>query len=115
MTKVKQPVTVYVDYNNQEVLNEEEYQARLEEKLEEMLEDEWEFNDWLAAEYTIRELFDMTADEREEALERWHSTCEENARDSLAENDNIWSAEITVEVWVPDVTETQQNLNGWKG
>lgn len=114
MAYIKRNVTVYVDYNNQEVLNEEEYQARLEEKIEELLEDEWEFNDWLAAEYTIRELFDMTADEREEALERWHSTCEDNARDGLAENDNIWSAEVTVDVWVPDVTETQQNLNGWK-
>lgn len=115
MAYIKRNVTVYVDYNNQEVLNEEEYQARLEEKIEELLEDEWEFNEWLAQEFTVRELFDMTADERQEAMERWHDTCENNARDGLAENDNIWSAEVTVDVWVPDVTEPQQNLNGWKG
>lgn len=115
MAYIKRNVTVYVDYNNQEVLNEEEYQARLEEKIEEMLEDEWEFNDWLAQEFTVRELFDMTSDERQEAMERWHSACEENAREDLAGNENVWSAEVTVDVWVPDVTEPQQNLNGWKG
>lgn len=114
MAYVKRDITVYVDYNNQEVLNEEEYQARLEEKIEEALEDEGEFNDWLAYEFTLQELFNMTAEERQETLERWHEVCENNARDCLAENDNIWSAEVTVDVWVPDVTETQQNLNGWK-
>lgn len=115
MAYIKRTVTVYVDYNNQEVLNEEEYQARLEEKIEGLLEDEWGFNEWLAEEYTLREVFEMTDEERQDALERWHATCEDNARDGLAEDDNIWSAEVTVDVWVPDVTETQQNLNGWKG
>jgi hypothetical protein len=101
----------------QEVANEiAEMNAALEEmkkQLDEKLQDDWDFNEWLAGEYNLNEIFDMNEDEKDEVRERYTAWCEECV-ESCMRDDGYTVEETEVEIWVSDVTETQRNLNGWK-
>lgn len=113
MTKVKQTISIYINWNEQQIMTQEEYDRIKEERLDERLQDDWEFREWLEGEYSIVEVFDMGEFERDEVRERYTEWCEVCVADGMRD-DGYAVEETEVEIWVPDVTETQQNLNGWK-
>ena len=111
MAYIKRNVQVYINWVDREVMTQEEYERMRDDRLDEKLQDDWDFNEWLAGEYNLNEVFDMTDDDKDEVRERYQRYCEECVEDGM--RDDGYSIEETeVEVWVD--TEPKQNLNGWK-
>lgn len=113
MTKVKQTISIYINWNEQEIMTQEEYERIKNDRLDEKLQDDWDFNEWLAGEYNLYEVFSMDEYEKDEARERYTAWCAECVEDGMRD-DGYAIEETEVELWVPDVTQSQQNLNGWK-
>lgn len=113
MTKVKQTISIYINWNEQEVMTQEEYERIRDDRLDEKLQDDWDFNEWLAGEYNLYEVFSMSEEEKDDARDRYTAWCAECVADGMRD-DGYAVEETEVEIWVPDVTETQRNLNGWK-
>ena len=111
MAYIKRKVQVYINWNEQEIMTQEEYERIRNDRLDEKLQDYWDFNEWLAGEYNLNEIFDMGEDEKDEVRERYTAWCEECVEDGMR-NDGYAIEETEVEVWVD--TQSQQNLNGWK-
>ena len=68
MAYIKRNVQIYINWNEQEVMTQEEYERIKEERLDEKLQDDWEFNEWLAGEYNLNEVFDMSEDDKDEVM-----------------------------------------------
>ncbi len=113
MAYIKRNVQIYINWNEQQIMTQEEYERIRGERLDEKLQDDWDFNEWLAGEYNLSEIFDMGEDEKDEVRGRYTAWCEECVADSMRD-DGYAIEETEVEIWVSDVTETQRNLNGWK-
>lgn len=62
MKKIK----LLVDWGNSEVITKEEFEARKAEAMSERLSDVDDWNEWLAGKYFLNEVFDLTAEEKEE-------------------------------------------------
>jgi hypothetical protein len=112
MAYIKRRVQIYINWNEQEIMTQEEYERIKAERLDEKLQDDWDFREWLEGEYSIAEVFDMDETERDEVRERYTAWCEECV-ESLMRDDGYAVEETEVEVWVD--TEPQQKLNNWKG
>lgn len=111
MAYIKRNVQIYINWNEQEVMTQEEYERIRDDRLDEKLQDDWEFNEWLAGEYNLYEIFSMSEDEKDEVRERYTAWCEECVADGMRD-DGYGVVETEAEVWVD--TQSQQNLNGWK-
>lgn len=111
MAYIKRNVHIYINWNDQEIMTQEEYERIRDDRLDEKLQDDWEFNEWLAGEYNLYEVFSMDDNEKDEARERYTAWCEECVEDGMRD-DGYTIEETEVEVWVD--TQSQQNLNGWK-
>ena len=109
MAYIKRNVQIYINWNECRIMTQEEYESIREERLDEKLQDEWDFREWLEGDYTIGEVFHMDENERETVRERYAVWCEECVEDGMRD-DGYAVEETEVEIWV----ETQQNLNGWK-
>ena len=111
MAYIKRNVNIYINWNEQQIMTQEEYERIRDDRLDEKLQDDWDFNEWLAGEYNLYEVFSMDEDEKDEARERYTAWCEECVEDGMRD-DGYTIEETEVEVWVD--TQSQQNLNGWK-
>lgn len=60
-------VTVYVDWNEQKVYSESEYEEEINRSAEEFCEDNDNFAEWLEANYTTIEMFSLEGKQKEEA------------------------------------------------
>lgn len=112
MAYIKRNVHIYINWNDQELMTQEEYERIRDDRLDEKLQDDWDFNEWLAGEYNLNEIFDMSEDEKDDVRDRYRSYCEECVEDGMRD-DGYAIEETEVEVWVD--TQPQQNLNSWKG
>ena len=82
MKKIK----IMVDWNNSEVVTKEELEARKAEIVSDYLNDAGDWNEWLAGKYYIREVFDLSEQEKEEERSEYladveHRAIEEVMRD----------------------------------
>lgn len=59
-------VTIYVNWNEQKVMTEDEYNKELDLHAEEYCEDNDNFAEWLEANYTAIEMFSMEGKQKEE-------------------------------------------------
>ena len=112
MAYIKRKVQIYINWNEQEVMTQEEYERIRDDRLDEKLQDDWDFNEWLAGEYNLYEIFSMSEDEKDEVRDRYSAWCADCVADGMRD-DGYAVEETEVEVWVD--TQSQQNLNGWKG
>ena len=87
-------VKVYVNWNERDILTEDEYNEMKQNKARNMFEDEDEFKDWLNCYYSASEIFEMTAEERLEIQKRWDEYCVDETQDNL---DYYWD-EIDLDV-----------------
>ena len=76
-------VKVYVNWNERDILTEDEFNEMKQNKARNMFEDEDEFKDWLNTDYSASEIFEMTAEERIEVQERWDEYCADEVHDNL--------------------------------
>lgn len=62
-------VTVYVNWNEQEVYSESEYEVEIIHRVEEFCENDDNFAEWLKANYSAIEMFNLEGKQKEEALQ----------------------------------------------
>ena len=87
-------VKVYVNWNERDILTEDEFNEMKQNKARNMFEDEDEFKDWLNSDYSASEIFEMTTEERIEVQKRWDEYCMSETQDNL---DYYWD-EIDLDV-----------------
>ena len=76
-------IKIYVDYENQSVLTEEDYKEVLTERVKSYKSDNDAFADWLNDRYSASEIFKMKSHELDKVVERWEGVCEGDAEDDM--------------------------------
>ena len=107
MAKVKVKVIVYkkrqrvygYGYDNPDLISEEQFEELVADRKAELENNESEFEDYLSDNYSYREIFDMSEDEKAEVRAEYADKCVDWARDDLEED---WDyEEIETEVEIP--------------
>ena len=80
-------VKVFVNWYDQEVLTEAEYNARAKEMAEEHRTDDYSFSEFLENRYSHRDLWDANEEERAKIMKHWESMCLDEAYDELGFED----------------------------
>ena len=110
MAKTKVKVGVYkksrrvygYGYHKPDLISEEQYEELIADRRKELEKDENTFVDYLADNYSWKEVFDMDEDEKAEVLSEYAVKCDDWARDDLEED---WDyEEIETEVEIPLTT-----------
>ena len=76
-------IKIYVDYENHNVLTEEDYKEVLNEKAKSYKADDGAFRDWLNDNYEAFKIFNMKSHELDKVVERWEGVCEGDAEEDL--------------------------------
>ena len=76
-------VKVYVNWNDQVLLNEEEYKVRIIKTAKDIEEEDDAFADYLAERYSSTELFDFEEKDKVRVREEFCKWCEETAKIDL--------------------------------
>lgn len=76
-------IKIYVDYENQEVLTEEQYKEALTERAKAHVDDTDAFRDWLNDRYEAFEIFNKNGVELDEVVSRWEGVCEADAEEDM--------------------------------
>ena len=107
MVKAKVKVVVYkkrhpvygYGYGNPDLISEEQFEKLVADRKEELEKSKNDFEDYLSDNYSYKEIFDMSEDERAEVRAEYADKCVDWARDDLEED---WDyEEIEVEVEMP--------------
>lgn len=76
-------IKIFVDWRNEEILTEEEYDKRAREMAEELRTNDYDFSEFLTHRYTCLELWDADDKERATIMECWVDKCLEDAYNEL--------------------------------
>ena len=76
-------IKIYVDYENQNVLTEEDLKEVLAERIKSYKDDNAAFEDWLNDRYSVFEIFNMNGVELDKVVERWEGVCEADAEEDM--------------------------------
>lgn len=76
-------IKVYVDYENQILLTEEEFKETQTERAKSYKADKEGFEDWLNDRYCAHEIFNMKSYELDKVVERWEGVCEADAEEDM--------------------------------
>lgn len=76
-------IKIYVDYENQSVLTEEQHKEALIERAKSYKTDDNAFRDWLNDNYEAFKIFKMSSYELDKVMERWEGICEADAEDDM--------------------------------
>lgn len=107
MAKAKVKVIVYTKksyrygygYENPDLISEEQYEELVANREEELAKDEGAFEDYLADNYSWKEVFEMNEDEKAKVCAEYADKCSDWAREDLEE---YWDyEEIETEVEIP--------------
>jgi hypothetical protein len=105
MAKAKAKVTVYkksrtygYGYDKPDIISEEQYEELVADRKEELVKSESEFEDYLADNYSYKEVFDMDENEIAEVLAEYADKCADWARDDLEEDWDYEELEVEVEI-----------------
>ena len=82
MKKIK----IMVDWNNSEVITKKEFEARKAEIVSDHLSDEDDWNEWLAGKYYIREVFDLSEQEKVEERSEYLADVEHRAIEEVMQD-----------------------------
>lgn len=82
MKKIK----IMVDWNNSEVVTKKEFEARKAEIVSDHLSDEDDWNEWLAGKYYIREVFDLSEQEKVEERSEYLADVEHRAIEEVMQD-----------------------------
>ena len=72
-------IKVFVDWQNEEILTEEEYDKRVKEMAEDLRTNDYIFSEFLEERYSHRELWDADEKQRAKIMEHWVDQCLEDA------------------------------------
>lgn len=76
-------VTVYVNWNEREVISEKEYKEKIENTTEEYVESRGDFCDWLAEHYEADAIWFMEEAEKEIVREEYREASQTWAEDEI--------------------------------
>jgi capsid portal protein len=82
MKKIK----IMVDWSNSEVITKKEFEARKAEIISDHLSDEDDWNEWLAGKYYIREVFDLSEQEKVEERSEYLASVEHYAIEEVMQD-----------------------------
>ena len=68
-------IKVYVDFENEEVLTEEDYKVILKDKAKTYKDDTDAFEDWLNDNYNAFDIFNKNGVELDEVVNHWERVC----------------------------------------
>ena len=71
-------VVAYVHWENEEIISEAEYEAKLEEETNIAAADDYHFGEWLDKYYTAINIWNMSEEEKEEVNAQWLKYCRES-------------------------------------
>jgi selenophosphate synthetase-related protein len=71
-------VVIYVHWDNEEILKEAEYEAKLEDEANALAADDYEFGQWLNEYYSANYIWDMSEEEKEKIKADWLEHCRNN-------------------------------------
>lgn len=94
-------IKVYVDWKNQEILSEKDYNEFKDRKVNEIadnyFEDKYEFNEFLTDnDYDYADIFNMTDKEKEEVKEKWKAQCKDSAEEAFGDEYDYDEIELEV-------------------
>ena len=81
------------------VISEEKFEEYVKERVDELREEENQFESYLEDNYSCKEVFDMNESEKAEVLQEYLDKCEDWAREEL--EDDWYYNELKAEVEVP--------------
>lgn len=73
-------IKVYVNWADEEIISHKEISERVHEVFQDRAFNEDEWNDWLEYNYTKKEIFNMTEEEKAEARSEFHRNMMESVR-----------------------------------
>jgi len=73
-------VKVYVNWENKDILDKEDYDAEIKRTAESLIEDRIDFFDWLGYNYCFKEIWEATDADRIKIRNDWEECCKETAR-----------------------------------
>ena len=73
-------VKVYVNWDNAEILNKEDYDRMFKKEVAKLMEDRDEFFCWLDDNYDIAEIWEATEADRLKIRNCWEECCKESVR-----------------------------------
>ena len=82
MKKIK----IMVDWNNSEIITKKEFEARKAEIISDHLSDGDDWNEWLAGKYYIREVFDLSEQEKVEERSEYLADVEHRAIEEVMQD-----------------------------
>ena len=93
-------IRIYVDFDNREVLIEEEFNKKLSDKAKEMQNDEDIFNNYLIEErnFSASELFHLGPCIKNEICQQFNEYCKDKAEEALQEDEAEYYDEFILKI-----------------
>ena len=76
-------IVAYVNWSDEEIISEAEYEAKLEEETKIAAADDYQFGQWLNEYYSADEIWNMAEAEKEEVNADWLKYCREGMEEEL--------------------------------
>lgn len=86
--------TIYVNWDTSVILNQSQYENFINKKVDELVNNTSEFNEWLDRCYLACEIYHMSEASRNEIFPRWVAYCREEV---IYERNSDWE-EVSIEV-----------------
>ena len=87
-------IKVYVDFENEKVLTEEDYKVILKDKAKTYKDDTDAFRDWLNDNYEAFEIFNKNGVELDEVVNHWERVCNSDAEEDMEAEFAIFELEV---------------------
>ena len=87
-------IKVYVDFENEEVLTEEDYKVILKDKAKTYKDDTDAFEDWLNDNYNAFDIFNKNGVELDEVVNHWERVCNSDAEEDKEAEFAIFELEV---------------------
>lgn len=79
-------IKLYVDWDNHQVLNQDQYEERLSEAADELFADDNCLAEWLDENFTLLDIFQAGEAKKEEIRADFIDYCQENAENALSDD-----------------------------
>ena len=69
----------YVNWDKREILTQDEYNAKIDERAKVLYSDMYDFENWLNTAYNAFDMWDTDEDKREDVRKEWRAICADEA------------------------------------
>lgn len=90
--------TIYIDWEEREVLTEKEFEEKVVEERKKLVDDDESFEDWLGNHFSSLELWEKGMNEKVKALTDYRRYCEKIAREDFLYENGGYFEKFEIEV-----------------